>query len=333
MPLNVHVPKVFRRVPDQPISQSEARLQAKYLRDLATKTAGTPSWPFIVLDWLTFRRLDTGEIQSTEHLQSCVEMLSDLKIPLNVALASTIAISAELLGPDVTGIERTCSALLDARTNDVGKITEDIEVQLRAAGLSKGAIQRLKSRAVDGHNGGQLDDNELSSIVDETLKQKTKKVMISYSHEAENFEWMQLAREFATALMEDFGIPVQFDSFGSQMMRDWSVWGPTAIEEADVVLCLASPTYKKDWRASFGSGASDETRMVRAQLKQGKQTAFVVLPGRSQLDIPDEMSVIDWFLVPSFDSVGMATLLRELTDQPLHPQPTLGTLPNLPPEP
>ena len=319
---------------DPDISQNEARLQAATLRDLATRTAGTPSWPFVVLDWLTFRRLDGREIQTTEHLHDCVLLLATPTIPMNVALESTIAIAAELLGPDVSGIERACMTLLTERKRDVPPISDEVVSQLRAAGLGAKAIQRLKAKVAEPVVASLSEQPGVSveSTIAEPPELNVKSVMISYSHEGENTEWMRLVRTFSTALRKDFGIPVVFDQYGSHMGKDWSVWGPKAINDADVVLCLASPTYKEDWYGDRESGAADEARMVRAKRREGKSVSFVVLPGRSQMDIPGEMTGPNWFIISSIDAEGLAELLRELTGQPRYPVPELGTPPVLPPE-
>ena len=122
------------------------------------------------------------------------------------------------------------------------------------------------------------------------------------------------------------------DQYGRHLGRDWSVWGPQAVERADMVVCAASPDYREKWGKTDGSGASEEARTIRSTLAAGKiEILFVVLPTRTPDDIPLQMQGLHWETVNSVDQDGIESVIRQLTDQPLYVRPALGSVPPLPP--
>jgi TIR domain-containing protein len=157
------------------------------------------------------------------------------------------------------------------------------------------------------------------------------KVFVSYSHEDEpiNSEWNSLVATFAEYL-EQHGIDVDFDQYDSHLGRDWSIWGPQAVQRAEIVVCIASPGYAHGWDMSAGSGVADEATMIR-NLRTEKPILFVVFPGRSSKDIPVAMKNLHFAQVGSIDDAGMNEVLRLLTDQP-RKRRIRGPIPLLPPE-
>lgn len=230
--------------------------------------------------------------------------------------------------PDLTVVEtiRTSAAVTSVSIDPAGSGT-------LLATCSDGDVRQYRRRAIRAST-----TLERRSTMEPTKRPKEplvmpKSVFISYSHESQNADgqWMMSVRTFAR-ILADQGISVMLDQFGKHLSRDWSIWGPMAIERADVVLCLASPEYRAKWFASVGSGAADEARTIREKLAQGKEVAFVVLPGQVGEDIPDGMTSIHWFTVSEISEQGVRAIVRELTDQPRFPRPSGGTIPRLPPE-
>jgi len=159
------------------------------------------------------------------------------------------------------------------------------------------------------------------------------KVFVSYSHEGERAggPWMNAVRSFAD-LLNEHGVDADLDQYGNHLDRDWSLWGPQAVEHAEVIVCIASPDYLKKWQKPSGSGVADEARTIRAKLAMGgKGVLFVVLPGRSATEIPLDMRTRNYAIVPSIDAVGIEDVLRLLTNQPRTLKPPPRTPPHLPP--
>ena len=160
-----------------------------------------------------------------------------------------------------------------------------------------------------------------------------RKVFASYSHEGEQAgsPWMHAVRSFVDLLNQN-GIDADLDQYGNHLDRDWGLWGPQAVEDAEVIVCIASPDYLRKWQTPTGSGVADEARTIRAKLALGgKGVLFVVLPGRSVADIPLDMRSRNYVVVPRIDQVGIDEVVRLLTDQPRTLKPPLRTTPRLPP--
>ncbi len=158
------------------------------------------------------------------------------------------------------------------------------------------------------------------------------KVFISYSHEGERpgGPWMKTAKEFAD-LLNNNGVDADIDQYGNHLDRDWGLWGPQAIEAADVIVLLASPDYHTKWGTPSGSGVSDEARTIRARLRaKGPSALFVVLPGRSSKDIPLDMQTRNYVEVSRLDHAGIEEVLRLITNQPRSFKPKAGRMPRLP---
>lgn len=286
------------------------------LRLLAESSIGQRVWPFVVLDWFRFR---DESITSRAHVEDLVEMLLGSGEGID-GLRPLLATCAELLGPDGPQIADVLGEYLGRSSIEVPlEIEPDLFADMRSAGLSLRAIKRLGLR-----------DRSPSSQA-QTIGGTPMTAFISYSHEGEEPDgpWMTLVRKFAKALTDN-GIAVELDQWGEHLNRDWSIWGPSAVDRADIVLCLASPDYRNKWMASSGSGAADEARTIRSKRATGKKVSFVVLPDRSDADIPDDMAAFHRYNVPAVTDSGLEELIRALTGQPRFPPPKLGSVPKLP---
>lgn len=301
-----------------------ATLKETQLERLAQLMVGRPTWPFVVLDWFAARRDVDPDVDRVAHLASARRQLEAANVDPTSALLALLTISVELLGPDVRRIEAAVSDFL--KNNGGGQpliVSDSVVADLRAAGLSSTAVRRLPFEIGEDVPARQPAREAMMAL----------SVFVSYSHEGEDVggPWMTKVRKFAR-LLADHGVPVEIDQFGAHMGRDWSIWGPAAVDSANVVLCLASPDYRSKWMASRGSGAAAEARTIRVRHEEGKRVSFVVLPGRASADIPDDMRGFNRFTVATMDRAGVEDLLRELTDQPRFPPPALGTIPDLPPQ-
>ncbi|OPX08342.1 FtsK/SpoIIIE domain-containing protein [Mycobacterium sp. AT1] len=165
------------------------------------------------------------------------------------------------------------------------------------------------------------------------------RAFISYVHEDQ--EHRDLVLQFAQ-LLRACGIDAHLDQFVEHTTIDWPTWMHQEITDADVVLCIASPSYKPrtqgDVEPPIGRGARWEGAILRDWMYDGLRDAGrrilgVVLPGGAADDLPYFVFPISrtHYRVPTLDLAGVETLLRRLSDQPeAIPDPLRGT-PVLPP--
>jgi hypothetical protein len=144
-----------------------------------------------------------------------------------------------------------------------------------------------------------------------------------------------------TYQLRRLGIDADIDLF--HMHRDdvdWSAFGPSAIEQADYVLLVASAAYKERWEGSGdptrGAGAAREANVLKSLFERDrvaflKRVKLILLPGVDVANAPAELqSSIQRFPIPNFELNGFTDLLRTLTGRKEWPMPDVGKLPPLP---
>ena len=165
------------------------------------------------------------------------------------------------------------------------------------------------------------------------------RVFISYACDSERHK--RQVHDFAWFLRAEGGIDVRFDLWDANRRRDWSVWILEQVHEADFVLVIASPAYKRrtDSRAgsSQGWGVQFESALLRDLLTQDRDAWIhkvlpVVLPGRSVEEIPAFLQphAASCYVLASVTMAGVDELYRVITEQPRHRPPSLGRLLVLP---
>jgi hypothetical protein len=168
------------------------------------------------------------------------------------------------------------------------------------------------------------------------------RVFISYAYDTERHK--QQVHDFAWFLRAEGGIDVRFDLWDSNLRRDWSAWIMEQVREADFVLVVASPAYKRRAEGSVdpaeGRGVQFETALLRDLLTQDRgawvhKVLPVVLPGRSVEEIPIFLQphAASRYVVASLTLDGVDELYRIITGQPRHCRPVLGQLVIRPPQP
>ncbi len=141
-------------------------------------------------------------------------------------------------------------------------------------------------------------------------------------------------------LLRSCGVDARLDLGEAPQRRDWALWRAQQIREAAYVLVIASPAYR---RHAEGRGDASEERSVQWEARLIRDAFFadqhalnrvvpVVLPGRSELDVPDFLGP-DAYPVSDFTVEGAERLLRLLTNQPEILEPPLGPKPELKPRP
>ncbi|WP_284746805.1 SEFIR domain-containing protein [Amycolatopsis sp. RTGN1] len=163
---------------------------------------------------------------------------------------------------------------------------------------------------------------------------KPPRVFITYSHDDERHR--DLVREFATFLRAGAGIDVRLDQWADDGRRDWSLWAIEQLTEADFVLVIASPDYKRRAEGTevphLGRGAQFEAAMIRDNITQDLPRATrrilpVVLPGRRIEEIPTFLNAHSTtrYEIKEFTPAGVAELLVAFTGVPRFAVPEIGT--------
>ncbi|SEF29502.1 SEFIR domain-containing protein [Amycolatopsis pretoriensis] len=162
---------------------------------------------------------------------------------------------------------------------------------------------------------------------------KPPRVFITYSHDNERH--YDLVREFATFLRADVGLDVRLDQWADDGRRDWSLWAIEQLAEADFVLVIASPDYKRRAEGAevphLGRGAQFEAAMIRDNLTQDLPGATrrilpVVLPGRRVEEIPSFLNAYSTtrYEITEFTPAGVEELLVAITGVARFAMPEIG---------
>jgi hypothetical protein len=165
------------------------------------------------------------------------------------------------------------------------------------------------------------------------------RVLISYAHDDAEHE--DRVRDFRRFLSRLEGIDAQLDLPVAERRQDWSEWTARELREAEYILVIASPEYKRraegNAPAGEGRGAQREARLPRDrflgdQEDQLSRVLPVVLPGCSEQDIPVWLAsaAATYYVVSDYTVQGATPLLRVLTGQPWETEPPLGPPPVLP---
>lgn len=163
---------------------------------------------------------------------------------------------------------------------------------------------------------------------------QTSRLFVSYSHDNEAHK--DLVREFCRILRVDAGLDVHLDQWDDDGRRDWSAWALHQIREADFIIAIASPAFRRraDGLADHdeGRGAQFEAAMLRDRLtkdlaEQTRRILPVVLPGRAVEEIPEFLCPYSatHYIVEELTIAGMADLLGAIRNVAKHPKPERGT--------
>ncbi|MGF6889502.1 tetratricopeptide (TPR) repeat protein [Nocardia sp. GAS34] len=174
------------------------------------------------------------------------------------------------------------------------------------------------------------DDQSLGFVAD---GDSAPRVFISYSHDTP--EHKELVLRFATFLRAEAGVDVRMDIWFDNQRRDWSLWAIEQLADADFVVIIASPDYKRradgTARPDEGRGAQFEAAIIRDNLTrdlrdQVRRVLPVVLPGRSIDEIPRFLAAYSTtrYVIDDFTLTGIADLLVAMTGVSEHAMPRRG---------
>ncbi|MFD1046604.1 SEFIR domain-containing protein [Kibdelosporangium lantanae] len=96
---------------------------------------------------------------------------------------------------------------------------------------------------------------------------KAPRVFVTYSHDSADHKDQVL--RFATFLRTRIGLDVRLDQWYDNSRRDWSLWAIEHLRDADFVLVIASPDYKR--RAD---GAAPPTELHKALVIANEHRMF-----------------------------------------------------------
>ncbi len=167
---------------------------------------------------------------------------------------------------------------------------------------------------------------------------RVPRVFISYAHDSDAHR--EQVRDLWIFLRAN-GIDARIDRVAAEQRQDWTLWMERHVAEADHILVVGSPAYKK--RASHeadpgeGRGVQYEARLIRNLFydDQSAPQRFlpVVLPGGGRENLPTFLTpaIATVYEVSAFAVEGAEPLLRVLLGRPAEVEPALGAAPDLPP--
>jgi hypothetical protein len=166
-------------------------------------------------------------------------------------------------------------------------------------------------------------------------------VFVSYSHDTATHMTAVLA---LAELLVVNGIHVEIDQWAGVERRDWGAWATRHIAEADFVIVVASPAYRRVGDGLLATdrnrGTQSEAAVIRDRLHGDRNTWVpkllpVILPGHDVDEIPLFLQPydVDRYVVTELTDKGITDLLRVITGQPKRVRPARGIVPTLPPEP
>ncbi|MET8997973.1 toll/interleukin-1 receptor domain-containing protein [Amycolatopsis sp. NPDC004169] len=166
------------------------------------------------------------------------------------------------------------------------------------------------------------------------------RVFLSYAKEPDDPAHQDAVLQL-WAFLRDNGVDAEVDLVETHERRDWPLWIGEQLREADFVLVIASPAYRRSAEGRGGAheerGVQWEARLIReafyADRNAVKRIVPVVLPGRSADDVPGFLAPATSTVYPvsDFTVEGAEALLRLLTNQPEFVRRKLGTAPVLEP--
>jgi hypothetical protein len=166
------------------------------------------------------------------------------------------------------------------------------------------------------------------------------RVFISYAHDSPVHD--DAVRDLWVFLRSN-GFDARLDLPAAERQSDWPVWMHHEVRDADFVLVIASPAYKRRAEGAAGvdegRGVQWEAALIREEFYTDRDKGLakfvpVVLPGQSgALGIPAWLGPVSssYYTVSGFTVAGAEQLLRYLSGQPFELEPSIGTVPVLAP--
>jgi hypothetical protein len=171
-------------------------------------------------------------------------------------------------------------------------------------------------------------------------------VFISWAHSNTEWssdeakEWQAQVADLAATLVE-LGIDADIDLFHFDEATDWTRFGPTGIQSADVTAVVMSAAWAERWSGtnapSVGAGAAAEADTLRGlfarnQAEWQRRVVVIMLPGVPGTVVPPDLERVSRLYVDLSDPDSIEAVVRLITGQPRFPKPKLGRVPVLEPD-
>ncbi|RCJ23849.1 hypothetical protein A6770_28955 [Nostoc minutum NIES-26] len=159
------------------------------------------------------------------------------------------------------------------------------------------------------------------------------KVFISYSHDS--YEHKTRVKELSKKLF-DWGIYCNLDQYEFSPPEGWPRWMDKQIREADFVLVVCTPTYKRRFEGEEETGKGHGIRweghltyqdLYNAGTLNTKFIPVLLESGKFE-DIPKPLQGTTYYCADTEE--GYESLYRHLTNQPKHKKPERGKFKVLP---
>ncbi|MGN9757431.1 VMAP-C domain-containing protein [Streptomyces sp. SD31] len=166
-------------------------------------------------------------------------------------------------------------------------------------------------------------------------EQHRPRVFISYAHDDDaHIEQVETLYE----LLRADGLDARMDLYAAATPQDWARWMGRELAEADYILVIASPEYKRraehGGRDGVGRGVAWEARHLSNRLYTDpdawfKKILLILLPGRAEHELPAFFVAeqVTQFKVLTLDTAGIKETARCMWGQPYRRPPELGPVP------
>ena len=166
--------------------------------------------------------------------------------------------------------------------------------------------------------------------------ERAPRVFLSYAHESDAHQ--EAVRDL-WIFLRAHGVDAQIDRVAAEQRQDWTLWMERQVAEADHILIIASPAYKRraghEADPAEGRGVQYEARLIRDLFYRDQSDLGrfipVVLPGGSVDDVPGFLTpaTTTVYKISGFTVAGAKPLLRVLHGRPGEVPPPLGPVPDL----
>lgn len=152
-------------------------------------------------------------------------------------------------------------------------------------------------------------------------------------------EWHRKVIDFACLLDRYLDVDADLFHFADAGI-DWSRFGTQAIKRAGTVLIVGSDAYWSRWegnhRPDEGAGSTREIDALHGLFARDQhafqtKVAIVLLPGVDARSVPDGLSRVSQYSIPTIDAAGIKPLLRRLLGIPEYTKRPRKLTPDLPP--
>lgn len=147
------------------------------------------------------------------------------------------------------------------------------------------------------------------------------RVFVSYAHKDDDGAHAEQVHRLCNILRYE-GFDVRLDRDALPAPQDWTAWMRHEMREADVIMVIASPLYKRrfeDPEADSSVGVAYEARLLRNELAHAPESGGwlvlpVLLPGSTVEDLPDFLRSLRPIVIDSISLDGIDQVVARLSE-------------------